>query len=95
MAAVSGAQDYIEEGGSYLRTTCFPTLPEAIAHELLYRNCVLHAAVMARTQVLRLIGGYRKNVQYAEDYDLFLRISEIAQIANLPDVLYAVSLCTP
>jgi glycosyltransferase involved in cell wall biosynthesis len=92
IAAVSGAIDYIDAGGGYLRTAAFPTLPEAIASELLERSCVCHASVMARTEIFRSIGGYRARVQYAEDYDLFLRMSEIAQIANLPDVLYAVRL---
>jgi hypothetical protein len=92
VAAVSGAMDYIDEGGTYLRTAFFPTAPATIAKELLHRNCVCHAPVMVRTAVLRVVGGYRKIVQYAEDYDLFLRISEVAQIANLPDVLYSVRL---
>jgi hypothetical protein len=92
VAAVSGATDYIDREGGYLYTSAFPTSPAAIVTELAHRSCVLHAAVMARTEVLRSLCGYRKSVQYAEDYDLFLRISEIAQIANLPDVLYAVRL---
>ncbi len=92
VAAVSGAMDVIDESGNYLRTLLFPTLPEAIASELIHRSCVCHAPVMARTEVLRSLGGYRKCVQYAEDYDLFLRLSEVARIANLPDVLYAVRL---
>jgi GT2 family glycosyltransferase len=92
VAAVSGAIDYVDESGTYLRSAFFPTLPATIAAELLQRPCVCHAPVMARTAVLRSLGGYRKQVQYAEDYDLFLRMSEVAQIANLPDVLYAVRL---
>jgi glycosyltransferase involved in cell wall biosynthesis len=92
VAAVSGAMDYIDESGAYLRTAVFPTSPATIATELLHRPCVCHAPVMTRTAVLRSLGGYRQQVQYAEDYDLFLRMSEVAQIANLPDVLYAVRL---
>ncbi len=92
VAAVSSAMDYIDESGCYVRTAVFPTAPAAIATELLHRPCVCHAPVMARTAVMRTLGGYRRQVQYAEDYDLFLRMSEIAQIANLPDALYAVRL---
>ena len=87
VAAVSGATDVIDESGTYLRTDVFPTLPDAIKSELLYRSCVSHPAVMARTDVLRSVGGYRRNAQYAEDHDLWLRISEVSQVANLPDVL--------
>jgi GT2 family glycosyltransferase len=87
IAAISGAMDVIDESGTYLRTDAFPTLPDAIDSELLHRNCVCHPAVMARTEVLRSLGGYRRSVQYAEDYDLWLRISEVGRVANLPDVL--------
>jgi hypothetical protein len=92
VAAVSGAMDVIDDSGAYLRTDAFPTLPGAIESELIHRNCFCHAPVMARTEVLRSIGGYRRNVQYAEDYDLWLRMSEVARLANLPDVLYSVRL---
>jgi glycosyltransferase involved in cell wall biosynthesis len=87
VSAVSGAMDVIDQDGTYLRTQAFPTLAAAVEIELLYRNCVCHPAVMARTEALRQVGGYRKNAQLAEDYDLWLRLSEVGQIANLPDVL--------
>jgi len=87
VAAVSGAMDVIDQDGTYLRTEAFPTLPAAVESELLHRNCICHPAVMARSEALRKIGGYRKNAQLAEDYDLWLRLSEVGQIANLPDVL--------
>jgi hypothetical protein len=79
--------DLIDQDGHYLRTEAYPTLPSAVASELRHASCVSHPAVMARTAVLRAVGGYRKIVQYAEDYDLWLRVSEISHIANLPDVL--------
>ena len=87
VAAVSGAMDVIDQEGTYLRTEAAPTLPAAVQDELLYRNCICHPAVMARTEALRKVGGYRKNAQFAEDYDLWLRLSEVGAIANLPDVL--------
>lgn len=94
IVTVSGAMDVIDENGVYLRTEAFPTLPESIASELLHRSCVSHPAVMARTTTLRSVGGYRTGAQYAEDYDLWLRISEIGKIANLPDVLLSYRLHT-
>jgi GT2 family glycosyltransferase len=89
VAAVSGAMDVIDAGGTYLRTAVFPTSPDAVASELLHRCCVCHPAVMARTEALRSIGGYRGNARHAEDYDLWLRLAERSAIANLPDVLLA------
>jgi len=87
VAVLGSAMDLIDESGSYLRTDTFPISPEAVASELLHRVCVLHPAVMARTEVLRSVGGYRMSARHAEDYDLWLRIAEVGRIANLPDVL--------
>ena len=94
IAVISGAMDMIDENDVYLRTDAFPTLPESVASELAYRSCVSHPAAMARTAILRSVGGYRTNAQYAEDYDLWLRIAEIGKIANLPDVLLSYRLHT-
>jgi glycosyltransferase involved in cell wall biosynthesis len=94
IAAVSGAMDVIDENGAYLRTDTFPTLPEAVARELDHRSCVCHPAAMVRTAVMRAVGGYRRIVQYAEDYDLWLRVAEVGGIANLPDVLLSYRLHT-
>ena len=87
VAAVSGAMDVIDQSGAYLRTDVFPTLPDAIKSELLHRSCVNHPAAMARRDVLRSIGGYRANAEYAAYHDLWLRISEVGEVANLADVL--------
>jgi len=89
IAVLSGAMELIDANGAPLRVDTFPTSPEAVARELLERCCVSHPAVMARTEVLRSVGGYRRAAQHAEDYDLWLRIAEIGRIANLPDVLLA------
>ena len=87
VVVLGSAMDLIDECGSHLRTDTFPTSPEAVASELLHRDCVLHPAVMARTDVLRSVGGYRTGARHAEDYDLWLRIAEVGRLANLPDVL--------
>jgi glycosyltransferase involved in cell wall biosynthesis len=87
VAVVSGAMDVIDESGKHLHTAVFPTEPEVIAGELLDRCCVCHPAIMARTAMVRSVGGYRRSAQFAEDYDLWLRIAEVGRIGNLPDVL--------
>jgi len=87
VAVLSGAMDVIDESGAHLRVAAFPTDPDAVARELLHRSCVCHPAVMARANALRSVGGYRANARHAEDYDLWLRITEAGRVANLPDVL--------
>ena len=43
-------------------------------------------AMMRKAAVMR-IGGYRNEYLWSEDLDLFLRLSEVGRLANLPDVL--------
>jgi hypothetical protein len=42
---------------------------------------------MMRRDTFLASGGYRKSFLHAEDYDLWLRLAESHQLANLPDVL--------
>ncbi len=46
-----------------------------------------HPSVMFRTVAVRAIGGYRAELIYAEDLDLWLRLAEVGRLYNLPDVL--------
>jgi glycosyltransferase involved in cell wall biosynthesis len=46
-------------------------------------NPMLHPTVMFRTEAVHRVGGYRRAFTYAEDYDLWLRLSETGKLANL------------
>ena len=50
-------------------------------------GAIAHPAVMLRKSALEKIDGYRDDVIHAEDIDLFLRLAEVGQVANLPEVL--------
>jgi glycosyltransferase involved in cell wall biosynthesis len=43
-----------------------------------------HPTAMIRTTAMQQIGGYRTEYQWVEDKDLWLRLAEIGQLANLP-----------
>ncbi len=43
---------------------------------------------MVRRDAALLIGGYREQFDVAEDYDFWLRLSEVGDLANLPEFLY-------
>ena len=68
-----------------------PTTHEAI-HPALQegRHAIVHASVMMRTDLVRRLGGYWSLNLVAEDYDLFLRLAEVAQLATVDRVLYHV-----
>jgi hypothetical protein len=48
---------------------------------------VIHASLMMRTHALRHIGGYRLG-GVGEDWDMFLRLGEVTQFANLAQCCY-------
>jgi glycosyltransferase involved in cell wall biosynthesis len=48
---------------------------------------LIHGSLMMRTERFREVGGYRF-AGIGEDWDLFLRLAEITQFANVPQVAY-------
>ena len=53
---------------------------------MLGRHALCHSSVMYRTALVREIGGYWSE-GLSEDWDLYLRMAERAQLANLDEVL--------
>lgn len=87
VAVVGGAMQYLGPGGplpSFLR---HPTEPEAVRVALESNCCLAHPTVMILRDVFISLGGYRPAAVHAEDYDLWLRVSERHDLANLPDTL--------
>jgi glycosyltransferase involved in cell wall biosynthesis len=50
-------------------------------------GAITHPAAAMRRSALLQIGGYRAEYEWAEDLDLFLRLAEVGELANLSDVL--------
>jgi len=50
-------------------------------------GAITHPAAAMRRSALLKIGGYRAEYEWAEDLDLFLRLAEVGELANLSDVL--------
>jgi glycosyltransferase involved in cell wall biosynthesis len=50
-------------------------------------SALTHPAVMMRQSSLRAIGGYDESFPVGQDLDLFLRLSEIGKVSNLPETL--------
>jgi glycosyltransferase involved in cell wall biosynthesis len=47
-----------------------------------------HPTVAMRRQAVLDVGGYCPQYQFAQDIDLFLRLSELGSISNLSDILF-------
>jgi glycosyltransferase involved in cell wall biosynthesis/radical SAM superfamily enzyme YgiQ (UPF0313 family) len=65
-----------------------PAEYEGIRRKLLVNNSLVHGSVMLRRVSLVKAGGYDEKYEYAQDYDLWLRLSEVGQIRNIPEHLY-------
>jgi glycosyltransferase involved in cell wall biosynthesis len=69
------------------RLVTMPTDDEAIRACLPNLNIFYHPAVMMNREKVLAIGGYDSRFINAEDYDLWLRLSRIYPLANLPEPL--------
>jgi Glycosyl transferase family 2 len=88
VAVVGGGAVMIDAAGRRFATFRSPTSPRAVRSALLGGCCLVHSSTTTRRTALAAVGGYR--LDGAEDYDLWLRLVERYEIANLrePVVLY-------
>jgi len=64
-----------------------PLEPEDIYYLLNFRNCLTHSTVMYRRELVLGLGGYRQDRHYAQDYDLWFRLSKKTRLALIPEML--------
>jgi glycosyltransferase involved in cell wall biosynthesis len=84
---LGSAADVIDESGAIIGHRCPPLRGGDLARILCRYNPFIHSSVMARTAVVRNVGGYRPAFLFAEDYDLWLRMAEVGALANVPEYL--------
>jgi len=63
-----------------------PTEPRAIRRVRFLRACFVHPSMMLRIDAVLAVGNYREAYKAAEDLDLFLRLMERYDCANLPEL---------
>jgi Glycosyl transferase family 2 len=80
--------DLIDHAGRRLVTWHQPMRHEDVElASLKGHGAICHPSAMIRRDALLEVGGYRQETYPAEDLDLWLRLAEIGQLANLPEVL--------
>jgi glycosyltransferase involved in cell wall biosynthesis len=62
------------------------TEPADVRRLRFFRTCFVHPAMMLRVDAVRAVGNYRVAYRAAEDLDLFLRLMEHYECANLPEL---------
>ncbi len=91
IAAVGAYVKLMDEYGRVCADWRTPTTPSDVRAALGRGECCFcHGVVLMRTSVFRLLEGYRESFVLAEDFDLWLRMSERFQMTNLPEFLYVV-----
>jgi glycosyltransferase involved in cell wall biosynthesis len=61
--------------------------PGLLRWQLCFENPLRHPTVMMRRQIVNQVGGYNVDIPLSQDKDLWQRISAIADLANLAQVL--------
>lgn len=86
---VGASAEYIDDFGGVLGVQRVRTDPDEVGNRLLFGTQFIHSSILARRGALVEVKGYTadERVKGARDYDLFLRLSEVGKVANLPDVL--------
>jgi len=79
--------EMIDEKGQKTKKVNFPIVPYLLRWRLLFTNTFAHSAVMFRKDAVLGVGGYSEKMRYAQDYDLWSRISMHWDVANIPAVL--------
>lgn len=86
LGVLGGALEIIDAGGRPLGKQIYPR-GDKLKERLLYGSFLCHPAAMGRTELFRAVGGYRAYYRHCEDYDLWLRLSRLAELDNLADTL--------
>jgi glycosyltransferase involved in cell wall biosynthesis len=80
----------VDDHGRPLRTWSLELTHREIETAYLQRrgSAIVHPAVMMRRDAVIAAGGYDVRFATCEDQDLFLRLAERGELANVPDILF-------
>lgn len=79
---------FIDQRGTIFSFWRPPTTHDDIRKQLLKGNSFCHGSVMFRKECLETVGYYREQFRYTQDYDLWFRISDKYEVANIERILY-------
>lgn len=74
--------------GQPLKTYRYPSNHRHLQNNLIRkRRFPAHSSAFFRTSVVRSLGGYRARIKRAEDWDLWLRLSEVGRLTTVDEAL--------
>jgi glycosyltransferase involved in cell wall biosynthesis len=87
VAVVGGAAEVIDADDRVETVVRPPEDPDLLARVLPTTNAIINSTTLARRDVLRELGGYRRAFEGAEDGDLWLRVLDRHRLANIGDIV--------
>ena len=87
VGVLGGAMEHIDSRGERIGVKLYPSGNDELQLELLRGCCIPQPTVVMRRDAYTGVGGYRQAFPPAEDYDLWLRIAEHWELANLPETV--------
>lgn len=84
---VGGIMSIINAKGKLIGSRHYALTDQQIRHRIFQFSPFSHPLVMIRKSVLDQVGGYQHQYNPAEDYELYFRIGQVSQFANLNKVL--------
>jgi Glycosyltransferase like family 2 len=88
---------HIDEDGQHIKGAYIvaPRRRNDLLHDLLLEGNIVSgsgSAVVARRDLLERVGGFDETLTFAEDWDLWLRLAETAELDFVPDALVGIRL---
>ncbi len=87
LVALGTAMDCIDEHSHMLKRHIPPVGHDKVMELMLWQTTLAHPTVIMRKEAVLQAGGYRDCCIYAEDYDLWLRLSAFGKLDNLSESL--------
>jgi len=84
---ILGSGTYIVNSNGFLKYGHYPTISGGINNIMLDGNFICHPSAMFRAELIQKKGGYNQAFLHAEDYEFWLRCSEMCEINNTTEKL--------
>lgn len=88
LVLIGGGFEIVDENGYFIETILPPTRDEDIRRTLLLRNSFGHASVVFKKDAVIKAGLYDDKYKVTEDYNLWIKLSGLGRVKNLPYPIY-------
>lgn len=84
---IGTSYNILDSNYNVVKTVNYSFSPEKLFYDLIFQNMLAHSSAMFLKEKVLKVGGYNENYFYAQDYDLWSRLSFLGKIYVLPEVL--------